>query len=222
MGLRGPDATQVMAELFGEKAAGLRPFHSCSAQAKGLQVTVVRSVPLGNDYLLLTDAHHASALWAMLSEAVEPVGGTLVGETALEAARIGAGWPRFGQELSEDYIPLEAGLKWAVSFNKGCYVGQEVIARMETYQRLAKRLVLLGCRPSAGYADVGPVSGDEVWSVDAKVGQVSSVAPLSDEGVVKALAYVKTEQAEPGYELTVGSRDGGLKATVLAVPGRSE
>ena len=106
MGFRGPDATQLMAELFGEKAAGLRPFHSCTAQIKGLQVTVVRSVPLGNDYLLLTDAHQASVLWAMLSEAVESVGGTLVGETALEAARIDAGWPRFGQELSEDYIPL--------------------------------------------------------------------------------------------------------------------
>jgi folate-binding protein YgfZ len=99
---------------------------------------------LGNEYLLLTPADQASILWTAMATAVESAGGAPVGETALETKRIATGWPRFGRELSEDYIPLEAGLKWAVSFNKGCYVGQEIIARMDTYQRLAKRLVVLG------------------------------------------------------------------------------
>jgi folate-binding protein YgfZ len=222
MGLCGPDAKVLMEQLCGERAADLRNFHIHSAQIKGVQVTVVRSVPLGNDYLLLTDAQRSPALWSILSDAVASAGGAPVGETAFETTRIGAGWPRFGHELNDDYIPLEAGLKWAVSFNKGCYVGQEIIARMESRQRLAKRLVLLGYRPLADAPELGPVFGDEVWLGDAEVGHVTSVAPISDAGVVKMLAYVRTGNAEPGTGFAVGTSDGACKATLLAVVGSGE
>jgi folate-binding Fe-S cluster repair protein YgfZ len=114
---------------------------------------------------------------------------------------------------------LEAGLKWAVSFNKGCYVGQEIIARMETYQRLAKRLAVLDCSLEAGAAGVGMASGDVLHAGDAQVGHVTSVAPLIDQGVIKALAYVKTPLAAAGNEVQVISRGGSCAATLSAVVG---
>jgi folate-binding protein YgfZ len=229
-------------------------------QIEGVDVTVVRSVPLGNEFLLLMPADQASGVWTAMAGAVESAGGTPVGETALETKRIAAGWPRYGRELSEDYLPLEAGLKWAVSFNKGCYVGQEIIARMDTYKRLAKRLVVLGWdlqtsgpvyegARTAGEKGLGAewymmyekrlhgvesianlgrvvgqdlVVGEEVWADDLKVGKVTSVASLADQGVVAALAYVKTGVAELGQAVTIVDGDNRLKATVLAVPGEAE
>jgi folate-binding protein YgfZ len=115
--------------------------------------------------------------------------------------------------MTEDYIPLETGLKWAISFNKGCYVGQEVIARMETRQRLAKRLVVLG------FSDANVAVGDEVRAGDMRVGQVTSVAPLVDRGTMTALAYVKTDLAQAGRELGIFSDDGLIAGKVLTVPG---
>jgi aminomethyltransferase len=222
MGLLGPGAASLMGTLSGRGVTVFEPFHAWDGRIDGVEAAVVRSVPLGDDFLLLTMADQAPALWSAALAAVASVGGAPVGETALETARVGAGWPRFGRELSEDYIPLEAGLKWAISFDKGCYVGQEVIARMETRGRLAKRLVVIGSVRERGSSENGLTVGAEVRDGDARVGQVTSVAPLAENGVVKALAYVKAGVAEPGRELDVVSRDGALAARVLAVPGSAD
>jgi aminomethyltransferase len=186
VGCSGPGAAAPMARLLGEDLRDLPPFHASMGQFEGVDVTVVRSVPLGNEYLLMIPAEQASVMWTALARAVESAGGAFVGETALEAARMAGGWPRFGRELSEDYIPLEAGLKWAVNFNKGCYVGQEIIARMDTYQRLAKRLVVLGwdLRSSGPIYESAKTAGEKglgaEWYVmyERKLHGVESVASL--------------------------------------------
>jgi folate-binding protein YgfZ len=132
--------------------------------------------------------------------------------------------------LSEDYIPLEAGLKWAISLNKGCYVGQEIIALMETHQKLAKRLVVLG-GSIMSMLKSKDVSGDHLLNIPlavgaevreggSLVGHVTSVAPLIVRGMARALAYVKTAVAEPGRALYVISGDEEVAMTVMAVPGK--
>jgi folate-binding protein YgfZ len=221
MGCRGPAASTLMGEIVGADAMDLAPFRALKHRIEGVDVIVTRSVPLGNDYLVLAQRDQAPSVWVLLAAAVASAGGTLVGELALETARIGAGWPLYGPELGEDYIPLEAGLRSAISFNKGCYVGQEIIARMDTYQRIAKRLVVLGCGETAEPDSPGLDPGDEVWAGDKAVGRITSVAPLVDGGVVKALAYVKTEVAESGRELTVDHAGAGVRARVLTVVGES-
>jgi folate-binding protein YgfZ len=234
IGFRGPGAAFLMGELFGSEIADLALYHTRTSQINGMGLTLVRSAPLGFDYVVLACTDHIPSLWSMLEAAGESVGGAPVGETALEAGRIGDGVPRFARELSDDYIPLEAGLRWAISSNTGCYVGQEIIARMETFQRLAKRLVVLGLEHPSPITSSGAqfreplensaikvVAGDEVRANDLKVGQVTSVAPLAEDGMLKALAYVKTEMAESGCELCVLKGDGCIVATVLAVPGEA-
>jgi aminomethyltransferase len=116
-------------------------------------------------------------------------------EAAFDLLRIEAGLPRFGREMTQDYIPLETGLWDDVSFNKGCYTGQEIIARMESRGKLAKRLVEL--QPTVAVEPGSPVlAGGKV------VGSVTSAA-VGPNGPV-ALAYVKTAVLESDADLTVG------------------
>jgi folate-binding protein YgfZ len=208
-GLAGPNAVSLVADLAGESAGGLTPNHSMKVDLRGVEATLVRATPLGIGFLLIAQAGEALALWSVLSDAVVEAGGGVVGESAVESFRVGQGWPRYGRELSEAYIPLEAGLRAAVSFDKGCYVGQEIIARMDTYGRLAKRLVVLG-------TDNGGLNVQEpVWKGETRVGQVTSVAPLADDGAFKALAYVKTAAAIKGQTLSVGEQGACQDVTVL-------
>ncbi|HEY3291918.1 MAG TPA: glycine cleavage system protein T [Anaerolineae bacterium] len=109
---------------------------------------------------------------------------------AFDDLRIKAGLALFPNEINEDYIPLEAGLLDAVSFSKGCYIGQEIIARLESRGQLAKRLVRLEAnRPiEAGAA----LTNDGV-----SVGKVTSV---TSDGLI-ALGYVRNASATPGQAL---------------------
>lgn len=123
--------------------------------------------------------------------------------TAFEAYRIARGWPRFPNEIGEDYIPLESGLRVAVSFTKGCYIGQEIIARMESRGQIAKRLMRL--------AMVGPGEPGEALRLDG-----ATVGTLTSRANAAALGYVRAAQAVPGVALTTVS---GGSAAVLGPAG---
>lgn len=142
-------------------------------------------------------------LWLLGDEAVVKAGeeqfladGVQWGnEAEFEIWRIEKGLPSVSGELTEDYIPLEAGLWHAVSFNKGCYTGQEIIARMESRGKLAKILVCLSAEH--------PIhSGDELWSEGAKVGTVTSVAEKNGQWI--GLGYIKTTARETPLVTTKG------------------
>mgnify|MGYP002682561838 CR=1 FL=1 len=121
-------------------------------------------------------------------------GFTAIDEDAYDYLRIEAGRPRFGRELTLDYIPLETGLWDDVSFSKGCYTGQEIIARMESRGKLAKRLTRL--RPAEPVA-----AGAEIVANGRPVGTITSAAD-GPAGPV-ALGYVKTAVLDEGAELSV-------------------
>ena len=143
----------------------------------------------GDGYYLLIEHKNAGSLLTLLSLA----GLTPIDEETYDYLRIEAGRPRFGRELTLDYIPLEAGLWDDVSFHKGCYTGQEIIARMESRGKLAKRLTRL--RPAS------PVSaGAEITANGRPVGTITSAAD-GPAGPV-ALGYVKTAVLDEGAELT--------------------
>ncbi len=117
---------------------------------------------------------------------------------AFDRWRIAAGVPRFPNEVGEAYIPLEAGLWSAVSFRKGCYIGQEIIARMESRNRIAKKLALL--ESDAALSPGAALSGD-----GARVGVVTSCAGL------RALAYVQSAALDAGAALSAN----GVSARVI-------
>jgi folate-binding protein YgfZ len=122
-------------------------------------------------------------------------------EETAETLRIEAGRPRFGIDMTTDTIPLEAGLEdRAISFTKGCYVGQEVIIRVmhRGHGRVAKRLVSI----VLSHGSV-PARGDKIHAADRVAGEITSATASPKIGAPLALGYVQRDHAAPGTELTV-------------------
>jgi folate-binding protein YgfZ len=132
------------------------------------------------------------------------------GVEALESLRIEAGIPRYGSELGEDVIPLEAGLLNALSFNKGCYIGQEIVERARSRGHVNWKLTGLivdsAEAPQPGLKAV--VEGREVAEITS-----SCVSPTLGKTI--ALAYVRREFTEPGSKLTFTS---GVTTEAAALP----
>ncbi len=211
--------------LFGAHAAdvaeALAPGAAALAENRFLDtddVIVARTRPLaGAGYTVLAPAAQIEALWAQAVAA----GAAPAGEQAYQWLRLAAGQPEgaaegiplAGREISEDYIPLEANLWPAVNFKKGCYIGQEIIARMESRGKLARRLV--GLRLAALVAVGAEVRAGESASV---VGTITSAGDLPSYGPA-ALTYLKTAATEPGTAVTVASADAApVAGTVVELP----
>jgi folate-binding protein YgfZ len=145
---------------------------------------------------------------ARLREALLDAGAVEVGPEATEVLRIEAGVPRFGAEMSGETMPAEAGIvERAVSFTKGCYIGQEPVARLHYKGRPNRHL--RGLELSAPAAP-----GASLRLGEKEVGRVGSACVSPARGPI-ALAIVRRE-AEPGAELTVG--EDGVTARVVDLP----
>ncbi|MBI3362135.1 MAG: folate-binding protein YgfZ [Chloroflexi bacterium] len=166
-------------------------------------LTILRARPLAGDGFTVIAP---SAQIPELKAKAQNAGAVQAGEDTYQVLRVEAGQPYTGNELSAAYIPLEANLWGAVSFTKGCYIGQEIIARMESRGRLAKTLVGLKLA-----AEVVP--GAEVRCDGVNVGVVSSAVVSPQAGPI-ALAFVKPAFAETGAQLDIG----GVAGEVAAFP----
>ena len=193
-GIYGPQASAKLAAAgFPETDFPLH--HWRQTEIAGVDAYLHRADPVAGDgYFVICQEADRAVLWQHLVDS-----GLMVADAdAYEFLRIESGQPRFGHELTQDYIPLETGLWNDVSFNKGCYIGQEIIARMESRNRLAKKMVKLA--PSA------PVAVGATLTANGKrAGTVTSAA-----GSV-GLGYVKTAVLEKGGELFVGETAVGIK-----------
>jgi tRNA-modifying protein YgfZ len=149
-----------------------------------------------------------SADTATLREALLTAGAAAVGSEAAEVLRIEAGRPRFGAEMSVATMPAEAGIvEAAVSFTKGCYIGQEPVARLHYKGRPNRHLRGLELGASA-------TPGDSLRLGEKEVGEVGSACVSPARGPI-GLAIVRRE-AEPGTELVVG--EDGVTARVVDLP----
>lgn len=147
-----------------------------------------------------------------LHEAVTGAGGSFASPEVLECYRILRGLPASGHELTEEHNPLEAGLQEAVSFSKGCYVGQEVVARLQTYDKVSRAIV--GLELAAG--SPLPQVGTALLHDGRTVGVLTSIAiPPGTERAV-ALGYLKRKELQPGLTLQVGQD--GPTAGVVELP----
>jgi anthranilate synthase component 1 len=135
------------------------------------------------------------------------------GEGALEAARIAAGVPSMGREITEKTIPQEAGVvERTVSFDKGCYTGQELVARLDSRgSNVAKRL--RGVVFEAGGGEVLPAAGAELTVDDHGAGNLTSVALSPRMGTPIALAYVRR-----GVDVGTRCECGGWSGVVRDLP----
>jgi aminomethyltransferase len=202
--LVGPSAEAVIGAVLPE--AGLPSAGEVSVLD---DVVVARLTVLGDAGFVVLPPAASLPLWL---DRLEAQGATRGDEAAFEQLRVRAGEPAASHELTDAYIPLELDLWGSVSFNKGCYIGQEILARMESRGKLARRL--RGLRADA------PLSvGAEVRALDdnavptgSALGTVTSAADLPDLGA--AGLTVLRAAVEPGAAVDAG----GVRATVVELP----
>jgi tRNA-modifying protein YgfZ len=137
--------------------------------------------------------------WGVISST--PMTETISPET-LEVLRIEAALPRWGADMDENTIPNEAGLeRRAISYDKGCYIGQETIARIKTYGHVNRRLVQLSAN-----TDELLVRGEKILDGGRVVGEITSAAFSSRLGKSLALGYVRREFATAGVQLKLNDQ----------------
>lgn len=151
-----------------------------------------------------------------LRSAAAQLGGRLAGWEALETARIEAGIPRWGADLDESTLPPEAGLEArAISYTKGCYIGQEVIARIRTYGHVNRALCGLWLGEWRGAL---PARGERLFRDGREIGYVTSAARSPVLNAAIALGYVRRECAAPHTELTLRSPEGEHPVRIVPLP----
>jgi folate-binding protein YgfZ len=193
--LIGPKAGDVLDPRRNQSAVVPESGSVQELTIQGARVIVFGSEPIGTGGLnLIVPASDARRVWEELLLAGTPDGLRPCTLQALDVLRVESGFPSFGKELTSEVNPLEAGLSRYVSFTKGCYIGQEVIARLDTYRKLQKRLMGLVIK---GHGD--GLEGAEVSVEGREVGFVTSAANSPKFGGQIALAYIRSQWA---HEMT--------------------
>jgi folate-binding protein YgfZ len=211
--LFGPGAGELLGRLAGlpgELVAA--PYGWRDAEIAGTAVAIQRGGPLAlPDWTVVAPRGQAGAVFqALTAEAA-----VLDAET-LAALRVEAGLPAWGHELSDQVTPLETGLSAAISYTKGCYTGQEVIARQTNYDKITRRLA--GLILPEGEACAPGLAGAPVSGVAGRPGFIGTVAASPALGRCIALAVVPRDLAVPGSSATIRVGDREITATVAELP----
>jgi folate-binding protein YgfZ len=199
----------VLASLAG-RALDLPPDHHVDVSIAGAPVSVIRRSETGSDgFQCWAMAFHSGALWqALLEGRAQPVGWN-----ALDVLRVEAGIPWYGRDVDETVILPETRLERLVSYNKGCYLGQEVVARVKYRGHVNRAL----CGLVIDGPDV-PNAGASVVASDREVGRITSAVRSIGLDRPIALGYVRREHFAPGSEVAVKDGERLVPARVSDLP----
>ena len=209
--VQGASAREIVRAVLGETAASVERNRIVNTNWKDEEISIIRATHTAEDgFDIFIGASAAPSLWDALSGA----GATPFGFDALEILRIEAGVPRYGIDIDETKVVLETGLDDAVSFTKGCYIGQEIIARIHFRGHVAKRVAGL-VLDSEG--EVRP--GDKVRTPEGKeIGWITSTVQSPRLNRRIALGYVKYDYLQPGTPVRVVSDEVEREARVAELP----
>lgn len=196
LSLQGARASQIVRAVLGEDAAGVERSAIVNVNRDGADFCIIRATHTAEDgFDIFMSAGVAASLWDALLEA----GARPVGFDALETLRIEAGQPRYNVDMDETKVLLETGQDDAVSFTKGCYIGQEIIARIHFRGHVAKRLAGLIME---GEGDLHP--GDKIRTPEGReIGLLTSATHSPALGRSIALGYVKYDYLGPGTPVRI-------------------
>ncbi len=213
--ISGPKAFDLIRSTFGTDLSSLKMLAFEKLEIDGYPALLIRSEETGEtDIEILLPSAGLRAAWGRLWTAGKSIGLQRFGAETLEILRVEAGLPKMGQDLSEDIVPPEANLEGkSFSLSKGCYPGQEVVARMDTYGSVRRRLSGLILNEATI-----PSSGAKLYSDDREVGWVSSAVLSPTLGKVIALGFPLRDFTKPGTELAVEIDGKRTQATVQALP----
>ena len=207
--VQGPRAAHVLSQASGT-SLDLVPYAHVEVSIAGTPVRIVsRSEAVTPGFHCWTAVSNAEALW----KALRTVGGVPVGAEAAQVLRVEAGLPLYGVDVDESVILPETRLESLVSYTKGCYIGQETVARVKYrghINRGVSGLVLEG-------QDM-PAPGASVVAEDKEVGRITSAVRSIALGKPIALGYLRREHFEPGAAVSVKIDDKLVGAHVAALP----
>lgn len=207
----GPKAQDTLGGLAGIELDSFAPHQSSKIVIAGVESYVVRRdlVDLPR-FEVVVQGHDSEIVWQEIIGA----GAIPIGLEASEVLRVERVLPGHDRELGESYNPLETGLWGTISFTKGCYIGQEVIARLDTYQKVQKHLVSFSFSPDARVE-----AGVKLAREGREVGQVTSVVKVPTTGELIGLGYVRKEAAEVGTQISLAEEeDAWAKVEAQALP----
>jgi len=193
--LAGPKSPETLAMVAPGLPATPEPLQVVHATLDGAQLSIIRLDLAGIPcFHIMASVEHAESVW----NAAAACGAVPVGEDVWQVLRVEAGVPAYGKELGEAFNPLETGLIGGIDFAKGCYIGQEVIARLDTYDKVQRALVRLSLDDA-----VPAQEGAKLLSEGKEVGVLTSLARVPATGALLGLGYARRAAAVPGHRLTL-------------------
>ncbi len=204
--VQGPNAPALVAKLSGNvDLLTLGRFHYTTGTIAGASATICRTGYTGEDgFELIVDAENAETVWNALAEG----GGVPCGLGARDALRIEAGYPLYGHEIDDTTSPVGALLMWAVSMEKGLFIGRENIAMVKANGPTRKLMGLVS--PER----IQPRQGYTVFVGSEAVGVITSGVFSPTLGHSVAMAYIDSAHAKTGTAVEIGIRDKRATATV--------
>jgi folate-binding protein YgfZ len=211
LSLQGPKSREKMEASLGHSLVGMAPLeHRDFARGFGTWVVIRRDRTGCDGYDLWLPREDAPALW---SQWVGMIGIQPVGYTAHNLLRTEAGIPWYGIDMTDRNLPMEMGLDAAISLTKGCYRGQEIVARITHRAHLDRKLAAVVVDGSTV-----PQNGAEVQTGGAKIGNITSAVFSPRLGRPLALCVLKAAYLDPGTRVEVASGNEVLTGKVIGLP----
>lgn len=213
--INGARSAELVQNVIDRDVSKLSQHHSVIAEFNGDQIVCVRTHETGEIgyHLFVEFADTVPILWKKLISEGENFGVQPIGQIAYETLRIEAGVPRSGFELDGLIIPLEAELENGIAFDKGCYIGQEIIARMK-YRGHPNRLL----RGFELDADQIPKRNSSIFVGEKEIGRITSAVRSPTLGKVIALGYIRVAHADPKSKIEIQTENERLSAIVAKLP----
>ncbi len=215
LAIQGPASSRVLHAAFPRTCQPEGPLTHLRVEDNGASLLVVEATITGQaGYVLLVPIDRAAELWQRLLTAGRDFGAMPVGWDALNALRIESGIAWYGADIDESNLLPETGLERdAISEAKGCYVGQEIIARMLTYGSANRKLMGLLID-----GEIVPVIASPIMKDSETIGTVTSACWSFALRRPIAMGYVKRPLYEPGNRVDIVAGDARLASTIVARP----
>lgn len=214
IGVQGPNSPDILSRALGGSMPDLEIYENTHLQFGEDLVTIRKQSVTGEiGYILTLSQEALPRVWEKLLHTQPEPDLLLIGYEAAESLRVEAGLPKYGLDVTEENIPLEIENEDMVSFTKGCYVGQEVVARLKFLGQANKHL--------KGLLITGatiPIANSRITGEEKEIGRIttSAYSPTLREPV--AMAYLRREYCKSGTQVKIESEGRNLSATVADLP----